>query len=198
MNWIDHFTSLSDGIKVKRYILTIAVCVTVTRDLETESHVLVYVTNVIFACINFVLPQWLFLVLSGFHVKEFILTIAPCVTITCDLETQGQFMVYVTFYFCLFLFYRNDFFCYLRSSGQEIHSNYCQLRDYHVWPWNARSIHGLAHVTYYFCLFCYTAMIFFVSSGLWVMEFIRTIANCVFFTYDFHRSRTNTKTNQQK
>ena len=33
-----------------------------------------------------VLPQWFF-VLSGFQVKEFILTIATCVTITCDLET---------------------------------------------------------------------------------------------------------------
>ena len=33
-----------------------------------------------------VIPQWFF-VLSGSQIKEFILTIATCVTITCDLET---------------------------------------------------------------------------------------------------------------
>ena len=80
-----------------------------TRDLETEGHVMVYVTFVISACIYptalivllfrkdfrsgnsfqlspFAWPPCL-TVLSGFQVKEFILTIATCVTITCDLET---------------------------------------------------------------------------------------------------------------
>ena len=35
------------------------------------------------------------MILSGFQVKEFILTIATCVTITSDLERWGPVMVYV-------------------------------------------------------------------------------------------------------
>ena len=36
---------------MSEFIPTIAVCVTITRDLETEGHVTVYVTFVISACI---------------------------------------------------------------------------------------------------------------------------------------------------
>ena len=55
---------------------------TLTHELETQGHVMVYVTFVISACMcsaamNFVL------VLSGFQFKEFIVPIATCVTITC-------------------------------------------------------------------------------------------------------------------
>ena len=55
---------------------------------------MVYVTYVISACIC--PTAMIFFVLSGFQVKEFILTIATSMTITCDLETQGHVMVYVT------------------------------------------------------------------------------------------------------
>jgi len=59
-NWSDDFTSVSHSIQVEKYILTIADRVAFThaftRDLETENHVMVYVTFVISACI-FVLPR---------------------------------------------------------------------------------------------------------------------------------------------
>ena len=63
-----------------------------TRDLETEGHVMVDVTFVIYACIC----PTVMIFFSGFQVKEFVLTIATCVTIRCDIETQGHVMVYVT------------------------------------------------------------------------------------------------------
>ena len=34
-------------------------------------------------------------------------------------------------------------FCFVKFSGQRIHSDYCHLRDHHVWPWNVRSRHSL-------------------------------------------------------
>ena len=30
------------------------------------------------------------------------------------------------------------FFCFVRFLVQEIHSNYCQLRDLHAWPWKPK------------------------------------------------------------
>ena len=38
-------------------------------------------------------------------------------------------------------------FCFVRFSGRGIHSDYCHLRDHHVWPWNVRSRHGLLALT---------------------------------------------------
>ena len=38
-------------------------------------------------------------------------------------------------------------FCFVRFSGQGIYSDYCHLRDHHVWPWNVRSRHGLRVLT---------------------------------------------------
>ena len=38
-------------------------------------------------------------------------------------------------------------FCFVRFSVQGIHSDYCHLRDHHVWPWNVRSRHGLRALT---------------------------------------------------
>ena len=57
---------------------------TFTRDLETEGHVMVYVTFVISACIR--PTAMIFFGSSSFQVKEVILTIANCVIFTCDLE----------------------------------------------------------------------------------------------------------------
>ena len=66
-----------------------------TSDLETEGHVVVYVTFVISACIC--PTAMIFLFRKFFWARDFILTIATCVTLTIDLETQGHVMVYVTF-----------------------------------------------------------------------------------------------------
>ena len=146
VSWSDEFTIVSHGIYVMKFITAIVVCVTSTRDLETEGHVMVCVTFVISACIrptamifslfrkvfrsrnSFQLlpiawPQrvtlnlkvksrttWLFFYLclyssysDDFFVvswdvlaKEFIPTIANCVTLTCDLESEGHVMDYVT------------------------------------------------------------------------------------------------------
>ena len=38
-------------------------------------------------------------------------------------------------------------FCFVRFSGQRIHSDYCHLRDHHECPWNVRSRHGLRALT---------------------------------------------------
>ena len=38
-------------------------------------------------------------------------------------------------------------FCFVRFSGQGIHSDYCHLRDHHMWPWNVRSRHHLRALT---------------------------------------------------
>ena len=55
VNWSDDFTSVSHSIQVEKYILTIADRVAFThaftRDLETEGHVIIYVTFFISACI---------------------------------------------------------------------------------------------------------------------------------------------------
>ena len=112
VNWSDDFTIVSHGIYVMKFITAIVVCVTSTRDLETEGHVMVYVTFVISACI--------------------------CPTAL-------------------------NFFCFVRISGHEIHSNYCQLRDLNAWPWIWRSRHGL-HDFGYLCLYSSYSDDFFVVS----------------------------------
>ena len=52
LSYRDDFYVVSGGFQVSEFIPTIAVCVTLTRDLETEGHVTVYVTFVISACIS--------------------------------------------------------------------------------------------------------------------------------------------------
>ena len=167
-----------------------------TRDIETEGHVIFYVTFVISAYIYpsamiflllckvfmsrnsfqllpfawpsrltlklkvtswstwlmlfllvLILPTMIILFRKVYGVREFILTILPLAwLLRNDLETQGQVRVYVTFVIsaCKCPTAMNFF---VRFSGQVIHSNYCHLRDYHVWPWNARSRHGLHDLT---------------------------------------------------
>ena len=39
------------------------------------------------------------------------------------------------------------FLCFVRFSDQGIHSDYCHLRDHHMWPWSVRSRHGLRALT---------------------------------------------------
>ena len=65
--------------KSRKVIPTSANYVSFTSDLETEGHVLVYVTFVIPACIRPTATIF-------FQMEEFILTIAYCVIFTCDLE----------------------------------------------------------------------------------------------------------------
>ena len=58
------------------------------------------------------------------------------VTITRDLETEGHVTVYVTFVFSACICPTEMIvFCFVRFLVQLIHSNYCQLRDLHAWPW---------------------------------------------------------------
>ena len=57
-------------------------------------------------------------------------------TITRDLETEGQVMVYVTFVISARICPTEMivFFCFVRFLVQGIRSNYCQLRDLHACP----------------------------------------------------------------
>ena len=50
------------------------------------------------------------------------------------------------------------FFCFLGFTGQQSHSNYCQFRDLHAWPWNWRSRYGLSDFFISACIYP-TAMI---------------------------------------
>ena len=72
---------------VREFILIIATRVTFTYDLETEGHVIVYVTFVISGHL-YVSYRNDFFVLSGFQIKEFILTIATCVTTWVTLKRE--------------------------------------------------------------------------------------------------------------
>ena len=81
---------------VREFIPTSHKCVTFTDDLETQGHVMLYVTFTNFGCacprtMNF------FFVANVFLVREFIPTNHKCVTFTDDLETRGHVMLYVTF-----------------------------------------------------------------------------------------------------
>ena len=69
---------------------------TFTDDLETQGHVMLYVTFTNFGC---VCPRTMefFLFLMYLWVRESIPTSHKCVTFTDDLETQGHVMLYVTF-----------------------------------------------------------------------------------------------------
>ena len=89
------FFFVSLGFQVTEFIPTIANCVTLMRDLESEGHVMDYVTLVISACIR---PTAMIFSLfrKVFQVTEFIPTIANCVTLTRDLESEGHVMDYVT------------------------------------------------------------------------------------------------------
>ena len=86
MSYRDDCFIVSQGFWVSKLILTIATRVTLKYDLEILAQVMVYVTFAISRHL-YVSYRNDFFVLSGFHVKVFILTIAACVTITCDLET---------------------------------------------------------------------------------------------------------------
>ena len=50
VNWSDDFTYFSHVILIERYIITIAVSTTFTRDLETEGHIMFYVPFALSAC----------------------------------------------------------------------------------------------------------------------------------------------------
>ena len=65
------------------------------RDLESEGHVMDYVTLVISACIR---PTAMIFLLfrKVFRSRKFIPTIANCVTFTRDLESEGHVIDYVT------------------------------------------------------------------------------------------------------
>ena len=107
---------------VKESIPTSHKCVTFTDDLETQGHLMLYVTFTNYSC---VCPRTMnFFVSNVFWVKESIPTSHKCVTFTDDLETQGHVMLYVTYtnFGCVcsrtMIFFVSDVFW-----GQRIHSN---------------------------------------------------------------------------
>ena len=131
-----------------------------TRDLETEGHVMVYVTFVISACIwpiamIFSLFRKDFRSGNSFQLSPFAwpqrLTLKLNVT-SCLRDIS---------HFCLYLCYRKDFFCFATFLGQGIHSNYCHSRYFYVWPWNSRSRHGLRDICYFWPLVCVIPQWFF-------------------------------------
>ena len=52
-----------------------------------------------------------------------------------------------------------NFFLFPRFLGEKSHSNYCQLRDLHAWPWKWRSRYGLRDFFISACIYS-TPMIF--------------------------------------
>ena len=63
-------------------------------------------------------------------------------------------------YLCLYFFYHDNFSCFVRILGQEIHSKYRRLRDLHARPWNWMLRHGLRDICH-FCLYlCYRKYFF--------------------------------------
>ena len=81
------FLLFREVFRSSKFIPTIAVCVTFTRDLETKGHVMVYVTYVISACSC---PTAMIFVLfrKVFESRECILTTANCVIFTFYRENR--------------------------------------------------------------------------------------------------------------
>ena len=116
-------------------------------------------------------------------------------TFTRDPETEGHVMVYMKFVISACMCSTAMIFL-CSQVFRSMNSFYCHMRDHHVWPWNARSRHGLRGVLF-LLVFVLRQWFSFVSSGFQVKEFILTIANCVIFTYDLHRGRANTSRNNK-
>ena len=155
------------------------------RDLETEGHVMFYVTFALLSLLVFVLPQWFcccfvrildqeihsnYRCLRGLHAWPWNWMSRRGLRDICN--------------FCLYLCYRNDFVCFVRFLGQRIHSNYCHSLDSHLWPWNSGLRHGVRDICYFWALVCVLQQWFFVFSGFEVKEFILTIAICMTITCD--------------
>ena len=116
-------------------------------DLETDGHVIVYVTYIISACIC--LTAVIFFAIErilghGIHSNYCHLRDSH----VWPWNSRTRHGLPDVCYFWLYVSYRDDFFCiFFKFSGQGIHYNYCHSRDHHVWPWNARSGHGLRDLT---------------------------------------------------
>ena len=127
------------------------------RDLETEGHVTDYVTFVISACICPISMIFCCFVRFLGHenhykyrrLRDLYAWPINWRSLTRDLGTKGHVMVYVTYVIsaCICVLPWWILFCFVRFFGQGIHSNYCHLRDRPVWPWNARTRHGLRDLT---------------------------------------------------
>ena len=147
VNWSDDFTIVSHGIYVMKFITAIVVCVTSTRDLETEGHVMVYVIFVISACICptaliFFLFRKVFRSRNSFQ----LLPIAWPSRVTLNLKVTA-WTTWLWLSLLVFVLQRWFFRCFVRVLGHGIQSNYCQLRDLNAWPWILRLRHGLTKVT---------------------------------------------------
>ena len=136
LEWWTFFCFL--GFLGQKVILTIAICVTFTRDLETEGHVLAYVTFFISACMYstvmiFMLLREVFRSLNSFQLSPF--AWLSRVTLTLKVTSRSTWLL---LFLLVFVLPRWLFFCFVRFLVQGIHSNYCQLRNFHAWPWKPK------------------------------------------------------------
>ena len=111
---------------------------TFTCDLETEGHVMVYVIFFISACIyptamNFMLFREVFRSRNSFQLSPF----AWPSRVTLELKVTSR-STWLLLFLLVFVLPRWLFFCFVRFLVQGIHSNYCQLRDLHAWPWKPK------------------------------------------------------------
>ena len=126
-----------------------ATCMTFTRDLETEGHVMVYVTFFISACINptamiFMLFREVFRYRNSFQLSPF----AWPSRVTLKLKVTSR-STWLLLFMLVCVLPRWLFFYFVRFLVQGIHSNYCQLRDLHAWPWKPKA-NSLYYYYYYY------------------------------------------------
>ena len=119
VNWSDDFTSVSHSVQVEKYILTIADRVTFThaftRDLETEGHVMFYVTFVISACICPTAMIVLLVRILGREIHSNYRRLRGLHAWPWNwMSRHGLRDIY---HFCLYLGYRNDFFLFRKVFG---------------------------------------------------------------------------------
>ena len=109
VNWSDDFTIVSHGIYVMKFNTAIAVCVTSTRDLETE--VTSWSTWLSLSLLVFVLPHWIFfcfVMFSGHWIHSNYCQL-------CDLNAwpwiwRSRHGLRDLGYLCLYSSYSDDFF----------------------------------------------------------------------------------------
>ena len=110
---------------------------TFTRDLETEGHVIVYVTFL--SLLVFILPRWFlccFVRMLGLGIHSNYRRSRDHHAWFWNWRSRHGLRDFC--YFCLYLSYWDEIFCFVRLLVQGIHSNYCQLRDLHAWPWKPK------------------------------------------------------------
>ena len=112
---------VSNVFWVRESIPTSHKCVTFTDNLETQGHVMLYVTFTKFGC---ACPKTMdFFVSNVFWVRKFISTSHTCVTFTVYLENQGHVMFTWPLLTLAVLVQKRSIFCFWCFLGQGIHFN---------------------------------------------------------------------------